>query len=354
MVIDPSLRDAGEASRPVSDGKGGPQSMMVSVGAESDVGAARRAAAQMANDAGMTESDAGALALVVTEAATNIARYGGSGKIVLSDLRPQLRNHVQMIAIDNGSGIADMSRALDDGYSTGGTPGHGLGAIRRMSAEFDLWSAPGQGTALVARVPISKTASESDNSGSGVMCAALAGERSCGDAWLMETLPDGFIIAVADGLGHGRDAAIAADAAINVVSRRKTLGLSDIFDYATRSLRATRGAALQVVKIDMRSQSIASAGVGNIATSVSSHSQSKSLPSQPGIVGHQMPRVREQTIPWSHDSMLIMHSDGISTRWKLDAYPGLRARDSALTAAVLYRDFARGRDDATILTYRVK
>jgi hypothetical protein len=220
-----------------------------------------------------------------------------------------------------------------------------------MSGEFDLWSAPSQGTVLLARVPISKGQPES-GSGSGVVCTAIPGETVCGDAWLIETLPEGVIIAVADGLGHGRDAAIAADAAIDVVRRRKTSSLADIFEYCTRSLRATRGAAVQVVKIDTRSQTVTSAGVGNISTSVSSHSQSKSLPSQPGIVGHQMPRVRDQVIPWSADSMLIMHSDGVSARWKLDTYPGLRARDPALTAAVLHRDFSRGRDDSTILTYR--
>jgi hypothetical protein len=244
-----------------------------------------------------------------------------------------------------------MTRALSDGYSTGGTPGHGLGAIKRMSGEFDLWSAPSLGTVLVARVPVSKGQSESQSE-SGVVCTAITGETVCGDAWLIETLTEGVIIAIADGLGHGRDAALASDAALDIVRKRKTSSLADIFQFATLALRATRGAALQVVKIDLRSQTITSAGVGNISTSVSTHSQSKSLPSQPGIVGLQMPRVREQVIPWSADSMLIMHSDGVSTRWKLDAYPGLRARDPALTAAVLHRDFSRGRDDSTILTYR--
>ncbi len=353
MAIWSGPGDSGDSSGvdAARDGRGGPESLVIAVREETEVGTARRAAARMASEAGLSESDSGSLALVVTEAAMNIARYGGGGSIILSDLRARGRNFIEMIAVDKGRGISDMTRALSDGYSTGGTPGKGLGAIRRMSGEFDLWSAPSLGTVLVARVPVSKRESES-GSNSGVVCTAIHGESVCGDAWLIESLREGLIIAVADGLGHGRDAAIAADAALDVVRRRKASSLADIFDFSSRALRATRGAALQVVKINLQSNTITSAGVGNISTSVSTHAQSKSLPSQPGIVGHQMPRVREQVIPWASDSMLVMHSDGVSARWKLETYPGLRARDPALTAAVLHRDFARTRDDATVLTYR--
>ena len=335
------------------DSKGGPESVVVLINSESEVGEARRAAARITSEAGLSDSDAGSIALVVTEAATNIARYGGSGRIILSNLRPRQRDMIEMIAVDKGAGIGDMSRALSDGFSTGGTPGKGLGAIRRMAAEFDLWSGVNQGTALVARVPISKAKSSPPAMSCGVVCKSIASERVCGDAWIIENIPDGVLIAVADGLGHGHEAAIAADYALSVVRRRRAASLSEIFDYANRALRPTRGAALQVARINNRDQTITSIGVGNISTSVSSHSASKSLPCQPGIVGHQMPRTREVTVPFTSESLLVMHSDGISSRWNLDAYPGLRARDPAITAAILYRDFARGRDDATMVTYRV-
>jgi hypothetical protein len=118
------------------------------------------------------------------------------------------------------------------------------------------------------------------------------------------------------------------------------------------ALKPTRGAAVQIAAIDTANRTITSAGVGNISASINTADGSKSIPSQPGIVGHQMSRVRELVLPWGNDSLLAMHSDGVSARWRLDAYPGLRLRDPAITAAVLYRDFARGRDDATILMVR--
>lgn len=331
---------------------GGPENVVIPVSEESQVGSARRAAQRMAGEAGMTEPNAGSLSLIVTEAAANIARHGANGSIILADLRTRGRQMIEMIAVDKGPGIDNMARALADGFSTSGTRGQGLGAMKRMAGEFDWWSVPSNGTAVLARVAINKNDLPTGSSVSGVVCTAVSGESVCGDAWLIEDIPGGTLIAVADGLGHGYDAAVAADTALDIVRRRKTASLPAIFEHASSALMPTRGAALQIIRIDARAGSLSSAGVGNISASVSTHLTSKSLPSQPGIVGHQMPRVRELAIPWTRDSLLLMHTDGISGRWRLDAYPGLRHHDPALVAAVLFRDFNRRRDDGTVLTYR--
>ena len=342
----------GAARRSLSQlGRGGPQTVLVKVEHESDIGGARRAAARIADDVGMSESEAGALALVVTETATNIARHARRGFIVLRFEGSSEDALVEMVGVDSGPGIADLARAFADGFSTGGTAGKGLGAMKRMSHQFDIWSLAGGGTAIVARFPLAKHGISSRRR-IGVVCTPVAGETACGDAWMVEPVRDGTLIALVDGLGHGPDAAVAADTAISVIQRRKTSSLSDIIQAAHGALRSTRGAAVQLAIADMRSKTVRSVAVGNISASCITHGGSKSIPSQPGIVGMQMPHVREVTIPWSGDSLLVMHSDGISTRWKLDSYPGLRLRDPALAAAVLFRDFARAHDDATIITFR--
>jgi hypothetical protein len=220
-----------------------------------------------------------------------------------------------------------------------------------MSKEFDIWSAPDCGTAVVARFE-SRAEGNAARPNVGVICVAVAGETACGDAWIVEQIPNGTLIALVDGLGHGPDAAIAADTAISVIQRRKTSSLTDILQATHLALRSTRGAAVQLAIADVGSQTVRSVGVGNIATSAVTHSGTRSIPSQPGIVGMQMPHLREVSIPWSSDSLLVMHSDGVSARWKLDSLPGLRLRDPALSAAVLYREFSRARDDATIVTFR--
>jgi anti-sigma regulatory factor (Ser/Thr protein kinase) len=168
--------------------KGGPQSFIVPVRDESDVGSARRMAARVAEACGMSSTEAGALALITTEAATNIAKHARDGQILFRDMRPSGRSFVEMIAVDKGNGIADMGRALADGFSTGGTPGKGLGALSRMSEEFDIWSTPGSGAAIVARVPIRNGASSS-RSNFAVICVPIPGETACGDGWLIVNEP---------------------------------------------------------------------------------------------------------------------------------------------------------------------
>jgi anti-sigma regulatory factor (Ser/Thr protein kinase) len=335
----------------ISPERGGPQCIVVKVRHESDIGAARRAAARLTALVGASESDAGAFALIVTEAATNIARYGRDGAIIVRDGRQSGAPYVEMIAIDKGPGISDMKRALADGFSSGGTAGKGLGAIRRMSQTFDIWTAPECGTAVLARVAI--RGAKDDPPGSvGVICAAMGGDPASGDAWLVENTSGGTLIAVVDGLGHGADAAHAADAATTTILRRKNSSLAELFQHTHAALRSTRGAAVQIAIIDSESGTMRAAGVGNIAMSVSTRDASKSVASHPGIVGHQMSRLHEVTIPWTPESLLLAHTDGVSTKWKLDSYPALRMHDPALVAAVLYRDHGRERDDVTMLAFR--
>ncbi|HVF41190.1 MAG TPA: SpoIIE family protein phosphatase, partial [Gemmatimonadaceae bacterium] len=218
----------------------------------------------------------------------------------------------------------------------------------RAATEFDLWSEPGSGMALIARFAV-RGKQDSSKVRVGVVCTPIAGESVCGDAWIVEPVNAGFMIALVDGLGHGPDAAFAADTALDIIRRNKTKEPIQILEAANNALRPTRGAAVQIVTLDLRAREIRSAGVGNISASVINHEKSKIMPSHPGIVGHQMPRARETVLPWHADSLLAMHSDGISARWLMEKYPGLRLRHPSLAAGVIYRDFARPRDDATML-----
>ena len=71
-----------------------------------------------------------------------------------------------------------------------------------------------------------------------------------------------------------------------------------------------------------------------------------------GTLGHTIGRIQQFAYPWDKDSSLIMHSDGLATRWDLNKYPGLAHRHPTLIAAALYRDFARDRDDVTVFVAR--
>jgi hypothetical protein len=94
------------------------------------------------------------------------------------------------------------------------------------------------------------------------------------------------------------------------------------------------------------------AGVGNVAAVVAGEDKERHTVSTGGILGHEVRTWRQFTYPWTEYSLLVVHTDGIGTRWNLGSYPGLASRSAALTAGVLYRDFARSRDDATVIVLK--
>ena len=158
---------------------------------------------------------------------------------------------------------------------------------------------------------------------------------------------------VADGLGHGPLAADAARAAIRTAREQPNEPAPALLERIHGALRATRGAAVAVAEIDSPAQILRFAGVGNItAAIVPGSGPVRHLVSHAGTAGHEVRRISEFTSPWSSRSLLLMHSDGLQTRWSFDSYPGLLERHPSLIAGVLYRDYARGRDDVTVVLVR--
>src|SRR5262249_13366746 len=125
---------------------------------------------------------------------------------------------LEILALDRGPGMADVGRCLRDGFSTAGTPGGGLGAMSRLSSMFDIYSQPGAGTAVLCRLwaAAGVPAGRGPRFQVGAVSVPKSGETVCGDAWWAE--PDGprVRVLVADGLGHGVEAARAAQEAVRV------------------------------------------------------------------------------------------------------------------------------------------
>jgi anti-sigma regulatory factor (Ser/Thr protein kinase) len=313
----------------------------------SEIGSARRAAVALAEQLGASESEGGNVALVVTELATNLVRHGGGGELLVRPL-PDASAAIEIVAIDRGPGMADVATALRDGYSTGGTSGHGLGAVRRIAHRCEIFSAPGAGTAVVARLHLRREGQPAGLIVAGVS-VAMQGESVCGDAWDSVVRGDGCSVLVADGLGHGPDAARAANEAVRVFREHAAAPAAEILDAAHAALRATRGAAIGIAEIRPRQRQATYTGVGNIGAVLISGTGARHLVTHPGIVGHECRKIQTVEYPWAEDAVMVLYSDGLQSRWTLDRYPGLRTSDPALVAAVLYRDFARGRDDVTVV-----
>lgn len=319
----------------------------------SDVSAARRAGQKLADTLGFDDVKAGRLAIIITEAATNILKHAGEGTI--SIMRTQsgaAMPGVDVVAVDNGPGIADIDFALRDGVSTAGTAGTGLGALRRQADEFDAWTQHGRGSAFFMRIWQGAAPPEPCGIEVGALCMPLAGEDESGDGWGVTCDLDGATLVGVDGLGHGPEAAKAAAGAIQALQKRPAALPSEVLHTAHELLRITRGAAMSVARIDYSGGDIRCAGIGNVAAVVFDGAARRALVSHNGIVGHNMRKVQEFTAPFPPGALCVLASDGIQTQWDLGAYPGLHVHAPALVAAVLMRDFIRRRDDAMVLVAR--
>jgi anti-sigma regulatory factor (Ser/Thr protein kinase) len=330
-------------------------SIRLDIDEQTQIGAARRQAVALAHGHALSADAVGRLAIVVTEAATNIVRHAGFGVIVLRALVAGPTPRIEVLALDKGPGIPDVERAMQDGYSTSGTAGRGLGGMKRLAEVFELHSQRGAGTALLARIG-ERTTSSSDAHRSaslddrlGVVCVPLRGEAECGDAWRIVVGKQSTSVLLVDGLGHGPDAAAAAAAATHAFPLLAGESPDIVFAALNVALHETRGAALSLAVIDQAARALRFSGVGNVDGRVLTGGATEYLIPQSGIVGHGMSKLRSLDASWPADARLVMHSDGILARWRMDSYPGLMAAHPALIAGVIYRDFARDRDDATVL-----
>jgi anti-sigma regulatory factor (Ser/Thr protein kinase) len=314
------------------------------------VAEARREVTSLARAIGFSENDVGRVAIVVTEATSNLVKHTPQGQLLARAFDRGGVAVIEVLALDQGPGIANVGESLRDGFSTAGSPGTGLGAIKRLSDEFDIYSAPGKGAALVAQLWSRKPAGGIPPAPLeiGAVCLPKPGEVARGDAWAVEWRGGHCIILVVDGLGHGPDAAAASRAAVDTLRTHPQLAPAALIEFAHGALRSTRGAALAVADLNLAGE-VRYAGVGNIAGMVRAPDDVRHMVSHAGIVGHEVRKIQEFVYPWSQDSLLVMHSDGLATHWNLDQYPGLMSRHPSLVAGVLYRDFARGRDDVTVV-----
>lgn len=326
----------------------------------------RVAAEDAAARACLDEQRRAACALVATELATNLLRHATAGEVVVDVVDPAVlpegrpARAVQITALDHGPGIADVAGAFEDGFSTGGSLGAGLGTCRRIADAFGLHSVPGRGTVAVARIgPV--TAAPVPEEGpvrspgvhAGGVNVPFAGGEVSGDAWSWVRSGDRVTLLLADGLGHGAEAARASDAAVEELRHCARLPPAELLQRLHTALSGTRGAAVAAAQLDTWTGRLRFAGIGNVTARLRDGGRWRTLLSRPGIVGAHRPRtVREDETVWTGESLLILHTDGLSSRWTPPADTGVPPADPAVTAAVAVRDAGSAarpvRDDTAV------
>lgn len=324
-----------------------------------EVSAIRLQAVAMARAHGFDASAIDRLETVVTQMGRNITGHAGTGQIILRTVGEHATGCIEILALDKGPGIADLPRAMRATPSDGVRRDGGIAEIRRAADLFDLYSQPGHGTAVVVHISAQSAQDlesrdrEAIRHGSvGVVCVPLRGEEECGDGWAVDVSPGRVTAMLVDGLGHGPGAAVAAVAALARFRQAPGEPPEAMLRAVDIALHETRGAALSIAVIDKVKRTIRFCGVGNVDGRIVTADSNRHLVPQNGIVGHTMPRMHCDDVPWPTGARLVLHSDGISSRWQADRYPGLLARHPSLIAGVLFRDGRRERDDATVLVLR--
>lgn len=342
---------------------------------------ARVAAESASALAGLDRARTDAAALVATELATNLLKHAHGGQLLVEAVsEPGGRAGglmVQIAAVDHGPGMSDVPAALGDGFSTAGSLGAGLGTCRRLADDFDLHSVPGRGTVALARIGGAGASrggrdAAGGRTGSGAAGADVAdavdtplgvrvggvnvpfrGAEQSGDAWTCVRAGDLLTLMLADGLGHGPEAALASTAAVEEVRCSGHLPPAELLRRLDEALRGTRGAAVAVAQLDPRAGRLRFCGVGNVGARLREGDSWRHLLSRPGIVGTHRPRTLPETaVAWGPDRLLVLHSDGLPSRWAPPADPRLLSADPALTAAVTVRDAGSSarpvRDDTAV------
>jgi anti-sigma regulatory factor (Ser/Thr protein kinase) len=323
----------------------------------SQAGEVRRTASKLCSDLGFSEAETGTVAIIIAEIAKNLVKHAGAGEIIIRPFSSGGFSWLDILGLDKGPGMNNIGQCLQNGHSTAGSPGTGLGAISRLSTVFDVFSVRDRGTVLLSRFAGEKGGHKRPKSPvleMGAVCVPIKGEDAPGDGWAVGESNERTLLMVVDGLGHGALASEAAREAERIFREHLSLGSKEMVEHIHAALKKTRGAVVAVAEVLHRENVVKYTGVGNISALLHSAERSRNMVSMNGTIGGEVRKIQEYSYPWApcengRHPLLIMNSDGLATLSGLDRYPGLENRHPALVAGILYRDFTRGRDDAVVL-----
>jgi anti-sigma regulatory factor (Ser/Thr protein kinase) len=311
----------------------------------SQVSEARRAVIAAAAEHGFDQAQLDRLTLVATELGTNLIKHTPhGGYFLLQCLKHNEHYGIELFALDKGPGM-DVDSCIVDGYSTTGTLGNGLGAVKRLSDSFEAYSTE-RGTVIHTRAWITKPGSSLSNIAG--LTLPLKGQLISGDKWIVREIDGALYCLVVDGLGHGFEAAEASNLAVKRFSENLSLPPTSMLKLLHTSLRGTRGAVAAVAYIDFKKQNVTYSGLGNIVGVLCDGTDRRHLVSLNGTLGYESRKIMEFNFQWSSQSMLIMHSDGLPTRAS-DELDYLTTSSPALIAASLFFRQTKSTDDATVL-----
>jgi len=311
---------------------------------------------RLATEVGMNAARINELDLIVAEMTSNLFKYSDDGELLVGVFPNGGSPYIELISIDNGPGMINPARMMQDGMSTSNTLGHGLGSMKRLSDTFELYSQIGWGTIALSRV-----FSEPENLKIKTdvimrpIVVSKPGEKVSGDGFVYKKTDKYIKMMLADGLGHGPEANYAVNEAATAFKVFPDYSPTETIRFIHTAIKKTRGAVVNVLGYDLASRTWASAGVGNIAARMFGPVNFKNHMSYNGIVGHNIPgTMNDQQYSADEFNQVMLCSDGIKTRIDMARYPLMYKYDLTVLAAAIYKDHARRNDDMSVVIAKVK
>lgn len=300
----------------------------------------------------------GQIDIVVSEMTSNLIKHPGQGELLYRLNDSKEGSVFEIISIDNGPGMNDVQRMMKDGVSTTNTLGQGLGAIKRLSSDFQIYSIPKWGTVSYSVTSSKETEGQKKAKDNYIdvkaICIPKPPEIVCGDGYRVKANGPITQLFFGDGLGHGPNASQAIYQAGEFFLSCEESNPVEIIRQMHERVRKTRGLVCAVAILNMTTRKWQFCGVGNIATRLYTGIENKHYMSYNGIVGLNIPNtMKAHEVEAENNQQVIMCSDGLRTRWEITKYPAIMKHDSALLAAAIYKDNNRGNDDSSILIGKI-
>lgn len=310
----------------------------------------------LAVSAGFSESKVGEIDIVVAELVSNLVKHAGGGRLYVKLVEDGDLQGIEIISIDNGVGMTDVTRMVADGVSTKNSLGHGLGAMRRLSEVFQVYSHKDWGTVILIRMfeeplPHFRKPAMVDIKS---VITPKQGETACGDGFYSVVTNRYIKLLLGDGLGHGIDAETAVKQAGEAFTFCIENEPQQIIRYINTNVKRTRGLVASVAVFDIEEKKWKICGVGNITTRIVQSNGMKNYTAYNGIIGLNVPNTLNAVeLAYEKNQYILMCSDGLKTKWDLLKYPAILRYDLSVLCSSLIKDHSRNTDDISAMACKI-
>jgi len=317
--------------------------------------------------ADLSQEDRVLISTVVSELGTNIIKFAGCGSLSLARVRDEGHDAIQVIAKDSGPGIRDVESALAEGFSTSGTLGLGLSAVRRIMSSLRIHTQVGEGTTVIAAKWLDPTPGKPQRSITRIVAAApeqplpiehaslnrpYPGQRVSGDLTLVREVGTSLLFGVIDVSGHGPGAhGLARELGATLMAAASPLDLEALLRALHAHCQGTRGAAAGLAVLNRASRQLTFAGVGNVHIRVIGRKNWHGV-SRDGILGERMRNVLPQSMLLEPGNLVVVASDGCSESAKTRVLIPDTPLSAVQIAEKLITDTAKSTDDAACVVVK--